>query len=261
MHEELKIATWNLCLGLFNKVDYVKNCLQKHNIDVLGLQETEIKPDVPLKTLHIPGYSIEVEKNLSKKRVAIYVSNRIKYRRRHDLEAENTHLIILDIGNNNKYRIFNIYRPFNPVMMTERAFFTAQLTNLNSHITPNSIIMGDFNLDLNKENDLNYGKRPFLDDMNNYLGHHHLEQLILEDTWSRIINGNNVSSRIDHIYTTCQDNIQRLYYHNEAYSDHLLVMFSLNHMAEASPSNPTYRRSWYGYNKYIFIVLSVIYKL
>ena len=56
-----------------------------------------------------------------------------------------------------------------------------------------------FNLDLNKENELNYGKRPFFEDMNNYLGHHHLEQLILEDTWSQIIKGNNVSSRIDHI--------------------------------------------------------------
>ena len=62
--------------------------LKKHNIDILNLQETEIKTDVPLKILHIPGYSIEVESNKDKRRVATYVSNRMKYRRRHDLERE-----------------------------------------------------------------------------------------------------------------------------------------------------------------------------
>ena len=37
-----------------------------YNIDVLNLQETEIKPDVPIKTLHIPGYTIEIETNVTK---------------------------------------------------------------------------------------------------------------------------------------------------------------------------------------------------
>ena len=96
--------------------------LKKHNIDILNLQETEIKTDVPLKILHIPGYSIEVESNKDKRRVATYVSNRIKYRRRHDLERENINLIIIDIGTNNKYRLFNIYRLFNPINVTERVF-------------------------------------------------------------------------------------------------------------------------------------------
>ena len=85
--------------------------------------------------------------------------------------------------------------------------------------------------------------------MINILGHHNLEQMVLEDTWSRIINGRHVSSKIDHIYTNCQDNLQRLYYLNEAYSDHLLVMFSLNNVDESIPTNPLYRRSWYGYDK------------
>ena len=73
MHEQLKIATWNLCLGLLHKIDYVKTCLHKHNLDILNLQETEIKADVPLKTLHIPGYTIEIENNLVKRRVATYM--------------------------------------------------------------------------------------------------------------------------------------------------------------------------------------------
>ena len=156
MPKQIKIATWNLCLGLLHKVDYVKNCLKQHNIDILNLQETEIKPDVPIKILHIPGYTIELENNQNKKRIATYISNRIKYRRRQNLETQNSHLIILDIGTNNKYRIFNIYRPFNPTNMTEREFFQAQLISLNSNITQSTIILGDFNLDLNKEYDGQY---------------------------------------------------------------------------------------------------------
>ena len=58
---------------------------------------------MPAKCLHIPGYSIELEINSTKQRVATYISNRLKYRRRQDLEEPNYHMIILDIGTQSKY--------------------------------------------------------------------------------------------------------------------------------------------------------------
>ena len=73
MPEQIKIATWNLCLGLLQKIDYVKTCLKLHSIDVLNLQETELKPDIPIQTLHIPGYTIELENNQIKRRIATYM--------------------------------------------------------------------------------------------------------------------------------------------------------------------------------------------
>ena len=124
-----------------------------------------------------------------------------------------------------------------------------QATTLNNNITTSTIILGNFNLDLNKENDGSYGKRLLFDDMIESLGHHNLEQMIQEDTWSRIINGNLTSSRIDHVHTTCQDNLQRMQYSNEAYSDHLLIKFNLTTNENIQPTKPTYKRSWYGYNK------------
>ncbi len=39
-----KIATWNMCLGLFHKKDYVRTQLHKNNIDLLTLQKTKISP-------------------------------------------------------------------------------------------------------------------------------------------------------------------------------------------------------------------------
>ena len=43
-------------------------------------------------------------------------------------------------------------------------------------------ILVDFNLDLNKKENANYAKRSYFNLMNNILGHHDLNQLIIEDT-------------------------------------------------------------------------------
>ena len=44
--------------------------------------------------------------------------------------------------------------------------------------------------------------------------------------------------RIDHVYTTCQENLQRMFYSSEAYSDHQLIMFSINVKTEMKATNP-----------------------
>ena len=75
-----KIATWNMCLGLFHKKDYVRYILQEYNIDVLSLQETELERDIDEKILQIKGYSLELENNDQKRRVAMYISKSIPYK-------------------------------------------------------------------------------------------------------------------------------------------------------------------------------------
>ena len=96
MNCELKVGTWNLCLGLTNKKDIVKNYILSEAIDVCCLQETEIPKDYPNSLLTFNGYTIEIEKNTLKKRTAIYLNNKIKYKRREDLEGENSHIIVID---------------------------------------------------------------------------------------------------------------------------------------------------------------------
>jgi exonuclease III len=126
----LKIATWNLCLGLFHKKDYVRKQLYKNNIDLLTLQETELSPELQLENLQIKGYSIK---------------------RRVDLEKENLHVIILDVESSPPVQIITIYRTFNPQCgCTPRENFRKQLNTIsNATITP-TILLGDFNLDENK---------------------------------------------------------------------------------------------------------------
>ena len=142
---QTKVASWNLCLGLFHKKDYVKATLHKYNIDILNLQEAEIKEGLNEKILNIPGYSLETEKSFSMKRVATYVNNNVKYRRRKDLEEEGCHMLVLDIGTKQQTRIINVYRPFNPKTCSEREFFNKQLTSIDNILTNKTILLGDFN--------------------------------------------------------------------------------------------------------------------
>ena len=92
---------------------------------------------------------------------------------------------------------------------SEMTFFCNQITKLDELITTSTIILGDFNLDLNKEYSGNYPKKAYLTMMKNVLGHHGLAQLVTEDTWSRTVNGIKLSSRIDHMYTTMKNRITK----------------------------------------------------
>ncbi len=97
MTSNIKIATWNVCLGLASKKELVKDYIIENNITVCCLQETELNPNLNENLLTFPGYSLEVERNDFKRRVAMYVNNRLEYRRREDLEGLNNHIVIIDI--------------------------------------------------------------------------------------------------------------------------------------------------------------------
>ena len=59
MNKQLRICTWNVCLGLKYKLNYVKELLLKNSIDILCIQEAEIRADDNISVLEIPEYNIE----------------------------------------------------------------------------------------------------------------------------------------------------------------------------------------------------------
>ena len=98
----LKIATWNLYLGLPNKKEMITDYLKSKNINICCLQETEVPMNYPENIvpmnypeniLNYGDYLLELELNDEKKRAGIYVSKNIKYKRRYDLEKLNCHVL------------------------------------------------------------------------------------------------------------------------------------------------------------------------
>ena len=77
----LKLCTWNVCLGAKYKKHHIKCLLEEHSIDILCIQEAEIKQDDDVSLLDIQGYTVEIEKEIQmeKRRTIIYVKNSIKY--------------------------------------------------------------------------------------------------------------------------------------------------------------------------------------
>ena len=152
----IKIATINLCLGLKNKKDLVKNALLEHGIDVLCMQETEVPISFDEELIQIPGYELELEVNATKQRVGMYINSKLSFRRRLELEGNDSGVVIIDLFDERKTRIINIYRTFNPVGMTARNKFIRQLKIIKHTFTNNTVIVGDFNKGCNKKFDQNY---------------------------------------------------------------------------------------------------------
>ena len=199
----MQLGTLNLCLGLKNKKDLVKNILISNNLDVLSMQEIEIEHDFDCELLRIPGYVLETEVNTNKKRVGCYVKSNIKYVRRFDLEKANCLMIILDIDSSIGYvkRIINIYRSFNPANMTAKELFVAQLYCIKNAFDQGTFLMGDLNLDYNKKFDVNYEREGLFSLFEEKLGDMNLVQLVNFNTWSRMCGTQLRSSLLDHIYT------------------------------------------------------------
>ena len=245
----LKIATWNLCLGIFHKKDYVRNILEENQIDVISLQETEISKDTDLENLKIRGYTLEVEENDEKMRIASYIKNGLHYRRRHDLEEKNRHLMIIDIETNPQTRIITIYRTFKPQQqITSRDHFKLQLQIINRVTTDNTLLLGDFNLDEKKRFITNYNQRRLFDDFEEINGHHHFKQLVSEPTWERMIEGQLRNSVIDHVYTTDVTTVSKIQIQNMIFGDHKMVVVQLKNVIEKEEFKFV-KRNWKNYSE------------
>ena len=97
MTVDSKIATWNLCLGLSNKKDYISHVLNREKINICSQQECEVTGNIEEKYLSIKNFKLKLEENDVKKRAGFYINNQINYIRRKDLETKNFHVVIIDV--------------------------------------------------------------------------------------------------------------------------------------------------------------------
>ena len=57
---KLKIATWNICLGMFRKMNMIKQIIHKNQIDILFLNETDIKEHHDMSMLQLKDYDLQI---------------------------------------------------------------------------------------------------------------------------------------------------------------------------------------------------------
>ena len=249
----MKIATWNVCLGLKNKKIYVREKILEEQIDICCIQECDIPSDYPSNILSFRNYNLEVENNSIKARCCTFVRSSMGYIRRNDLEGEDNNIVILEITlNSNKFLIINIYRSFSPQGgVSPDVRFTTQLGIIkdaiirNSNMTP--VLLGDFNLDYNKIHNINYNNKRLFELLNNTILDCNLIQLVDFTTWSRNIAGIIKESMIDHVYIKDTTVIKSLTHLTPAIGDHRLITLTL--LESREPPTKSLKRNWKYYSK------------
>jgi len=99
MIQKITISTWNVCLGSRNKINVIADFIGENKIDILCLQEAEILEDDNINAYMIRGYEIETEKSLPNQtmRTSMYIRSGLKYKRRHELEKPESHIITITL--------------------------------------------------------------------------------------------------------------------------------------------------------------------
>ena len=111
----------------------------------------------------------------------IYITKSLKYVRRNDLEGLNSNLAIIDLDGIVKSRLINIYRSFTPQSGdSQRENFQYQLILIKKALEncENCILLGDFNLNYAKKNNVGYKYENFFNDFDEVLFNMNLIQLI-----------------------------------------------------------------------------------
>ena len=247
----VKIASWNLCLGLKKKKEYVLNTLRQEKIDICLLQEVDIPRDYPTNILSSKDYKLEVEKSTVKSRCAILIKNNIDYTRREDLESIDLSLCVIDVNGSENWRIINCYRLFNPPNnQSQSEHFALQLERINDILSnPNGrkiIIAGDFNLDEENRYSTSYRYKNLFNIQNAIFDNHLLIQIVEFHTWQRVINNVIRKSILDHVYVKDPTHVFNLYSIEPLVGDHKLIIFEILHKHE--PAKVILKRNWQQYS-------------
>ena len=252
----IELATWNICLGIKNKKDYVYDTLAELNVDICAIQEVEIPKDYPSELLANKNYILEVELSTTKARCAMAIKNGINYVRRNDLEMVDTSVVIIDVNSDLNYRIINVYRSFNPPNgITQKVAFAQQLNLIKTAVSNSKdreiIILGDFNLDEIKHNATDYARKDLFDDLDGTFDPLNLIQMVKFPTWQRIVNNELKQSTLDHIYVQNPLIINQIRNFVPLIGDHVLVITKITGTVERP--KVTIKRDWRSYSKQLLL--------
>ena len=73
MEDNIKIGTWNLCLGLANKKEIVSKMILEEGIDICCFQEIDVPLTLNHELLSFKGYALIVENNDKKARTGFCI--------------------------------------------------------------------------------------------------------------------------------------------------------------------------------------------
>jgi len=224
--KNIRIVTWNVCLGSKCKISIIKDFLNENEIDVLCLQEVEIKPGEGIDEYEIQNYCIELENTSAQ--FIIFV-----------------HLLGPNVYVASLYRTYQL-----TVHLDHLSAFNEQIETLTSLFEGDKkiILLGDFNLDQLKRNDPTYHHSRLYETWKAFETEQQLLQLVDFPTWAREVQGAVKTSILDHIYVNDSSLVDDINELSIETSDHCPVMATMS-LRVSNVKQKVWMRNWKNYTK------------
>ena len=231
---ELVISSWNINRGLLKKQSQIEEYLHDHNIDILALQETDLKYYDDKSPFIIPGFvtfSNLVKSIDSKTRLLIIAKENLKLSLRNDLMSNNFCSIWLEVMAKKRVIIGAFYREWNdgsndksiPHQQENLNVFLNQIESAANVKTKAVVVLGDMNIDLNKVKNHNYPLRTLYQNLESCLAEQGLVNIEVGDTYTASRSrkdGTTITSALDHLYISDLSILKQCEAINNGMSDH-----------------------------------------
>lgn len=216
----LHVASINI-QHLVPKLDELKfHLTSKNSPDIVGIYETFLNNDITDECINISNFNIERKDRVGKKGggVLVYISSKVPYKRRHDLETIYIESICIEITYSNirPFILSFTYRPphSNQEWIDTFESFIDKVDLLNCEM----FLLGDYNIRYHSDFDYKFNNSKWADMILKF----GLHQLVTVPT--RVCK--TVSTIIDHLYTNSPDSLSEVFVPNLSMSDHFPVCFT-----------------------------------
>ena len=224
--------------------------MHEHNIDIMCIQEADIKPEEDIGDYRVSGYELETEKTTTqfKLRSLVYIKSEINYTRLEDEETENSHIILVRVKD---VTIAAMYRTYQLTHKTDHtSALNEQIETLEASCLTSKhfLLLGDINLDAMKRTDPSYHHRALYDTWMEFEARQNLVQMVEFPTWCRIYGNTLKQSTLDHVYLNCSDIVESVQELSVSTSDHSPVLVTIQYGGVRSQRKQLYR-DWSKYSK------------
>ena len=257
----ITIGHWNggsSCLGRsvrgLHKLEQIKFILGKYKIDILGISEANLLHDLDPCHYRIEGYHCIKSGNKIARSIT-YVRSTLNYKVNSDLMNNNSAENWLEIGTHrNKWYMGYFYREFKRLGEPDSETYENQVVRLNNFLTKaensaikgNSILIGDFNINLDPENiDDQNDNEDFKDKLLDSLPLAGYTQMVRHNTRHR---KGNKPTLIDHSWTNrVMKHVQTR--NIESDSDHDIILTTVLTKGNVSTTEATKKRDYRNFDK------------
>ena len=153
MQKGLKIAHLNIC-SIINKLDYLDILLHDNDIDVFCISETWTENNIDDCELMISGYNfccLDRSNGMTHGGVMCYVKDSLSFKQISDIHDDEVESIFVEINlpNTKPVAVGTVYRP--PDSTVDYVDKIDVLFQKCNSVYDDVYILGDFNLDINKD--------------------------------------------------------------------------------------------------------------